>query len=179
MSIKTLSKAINHLDEQEARWFAVYTRYKREKWVAQRLADKGIECYVPLQKVTRRYTRKVKHLEIPLISCYIFVKIRKSSYIPVLEEQEIVTFVKIAKDLIAIPEREINLMKRITGEEYAIEAQARTLEVGNRVRIATGNLTGMEGILVQKENKKQFVVELDQLGYQLLLQIPEEQLELI
>lgn len=179
MSTKTLSQTINQLDEQEARWFAVYTRYKREKWVGGMLKEKGIEAYVPVQKVTRRYTRKIKHLEIPLISCYIFVKITKKEYVPVLETPDVVTFVKIARDLIAIPEREINLMKRVTGEQYEITAQTRALEVGNRVRIATGNLTGMEGMLVQKENGKQFVVELDQLGYQLLLQIPQEQLELI
>ena len=61
----------NHLDTSEARWFAVYARYKREKVVAQRLQEKGIECYLPLQRLTRYYTRKVKQVELPLISGYL------------------------------------------------------------------------------------------------------------
>ena len=76
----------NHLDTSEARWFAVYARYKREKVVAQRLQEKGIECYLPLQRLTRYYTRKVKQVELPLISGYLFTKITKKEYVPVLLE---------------------------------------------------------------------------------------------
>ncbi|MEZ4957062.1 MAG: transcription termination/antitermination NusG family protein, partial [Saprospiraceae bacterium] len=61
----------NHLHASEPKWFAVYTRSKSEKVVKRLLASKNIECYLPLQKVTRRYTRKIKSYEIPLISCYI------------------------------------------------------------------------------------------------------------
>lgn len=69
----------NHLHPIESRWFAVYTRSKSEKVVKRLLDQKNIENYLPLQKVTRRYTRKIKSYEIPLISCYIFVKIAKNN----------------------------------------------------------------------------------------------------
>ncbi|MEK7255619.1 MAG: transcription termination/antitermination NusG family protein, partial [Bacteroidota bacterium] len=75
----------SHLDGVEPKWFAVYTRYKSEKVVQRLLQNKKIESYLPLQRVTRRYTRKIKHHDIPLISCYIFVKIVRAEYVPVLE----------------------------------------------------------------------------------------------
>ena len=87
---KDAPKPINQLHDTEARWFAVYTRYKREKIVRKQLSDKGIECYLPLQQFTRHYTRKVKQVQLPLISCYIFVKICKPEYIKVLETPEVV-----------------------------------------------------------------------------------------
>ena len=87
----------NHLHETEPRWFAVYTRYKREKLVAQQLRDKGIEVYLPLQHFTRRYTRKIKKVEMPLISCYVFARITKKEYVPVLETPDVVQFVRFAK----------------------------------------------------------------------------------
>ena len=67
----------DHLHPTEARWFAVYTGYKHEKKVVELLTQKGITAYTPLHRVTRRYTRKVKHVELPLINCYVFVQITK------------------------------------------------------------------------------------------------------
>ena len=67
------NETINQLCDTEPRWFAVYTRYKREKLVLKELQRRGINAYLPLQTVTRYYTRKVKTVHLPLISCYIFV----------------------------------------------------------------------------------------------------------
>ena len=72
MKTATQHQPENHLSNNEAKWFAVYTNYKREKMVADRFGQKGIEYFLPLQKVTRRYTRKVKHLELPPLSAATF-----------------------------------------------------------------------------------------------------------
>ena len=95
----------NHLDNHEARWFAVYTRFKREKVVKRALQEKGITSYLPIQKLTRHYTRKVKHVEMPLISCYIFTKITKKEYVRVLETQDVVNFVKFSPTSLLSPKR--------------------------------------------------------------------------
>ena len=100
------------LHTSEPRWFAVYTKYKREKLVSKYLVDKGIVSYLPLQKVTRMYTRKIKKVELPLINCYIFVCITREQYVRVLETPDVVHFVKIAKDLISIPEKEIDILRK-------------------------------------------------------------------
>ncbi|MCB0664026.1 MAG: UpxY family transcription antiterminator [Saprospiraceae bacterium] len=155
----------NHLDPETPRWFAVYTHFKREKVVERMLRQKGIECYLPLQKQARKYTRKFRIVELPLISCYLFVKITKAEYVPVLETEHVLNFVKFSRDLIAIPEEEIDLIKRIVGEGLPIEVEQGSIEEGDWVEIISGNLTGLKGRMVAKEGKNQFVVELDQLGY--------------
>ncbi|MCR9054232.1 UpxY family transcription antiterminator [Phaeodactylibacter xiamenensis] len=164
----------NHLSNIESRWFAIYTNYKREKMVAGRLKKKGIEHFLPLQKVTRKYTRKVKHLELPLINCYLFVKIKKSEYIRVVETQDVLNFVRLSKNLISIPETEIDVLRLVVGENIEVEAQeSRSLSLcnGDEVEILGGSLTGMKGILLNQKNEKNFVIELENMGYSLIMDI--------
>lgn len=164
-------KVVNQLDEHEARWFAVYTKFKREKQVLKQLTEKGIQAYLPLQSFTRRYTRKVRHVELPLINCYIFTKITKDEYVPVLETQDVVAFVKFAQDLIAIPTHEIEIMKRVVGEGIEIDVQAGSYQLGDEVEIIGGNLTGLRGWLVAADSEKNFVIELENLGYSLRMTV--------
>ncbi len=168
---RNLPKYENHLHATEPKWFAIYTRSKGEKVVHKLLTTKQIECYLPLQKVTRRYTRKIKTYEVPLITCYAFVRIIKGQYIPVLETQNVVKFIRIAKNLIAIPDEEINLLKRIVGEGYELEAEAGTFNQGDEVEIIGGKLTGLRGKLVDTKGKKQMVVELANVGYSFKMNI--------
>lgn len=160
------------MHESEPRWFAVYTRYKSEKMVHQLLSNKKIHSYVPLQKVTRRYVRKIKVHDIPLISCYVFVKIIKDEYVPVLETENVVKFIRFAKSLYAIPEDEIDILRRIVGEDgLEIHAEPGVFHEGDMVEIISGRLTGIKGRLVEKTGKKQMVIELENIGYSLRLNV--------
>ena len=161
----------NHLDATEARWFAVYARYKREKMVAQRLQEKGIEYYLPLQRLTRRYTRKVKHVELPLISGYLFARITRAEYVRVLETQDVIQFVRFSRNLVSIPEREIEIIRRVVGEDIEIEIESSSFQLGDAVEIIGGQLTGLKGILMERRSGKNFVIELESLGYSLLMQV--------
>ena len=168
------SQPENHLSSTESKWFAVYTHYKREKMVASRFDRKRIEYFLPLQKVTRKYTRKVKHLELPLISCYIFVKIKKNEYVPVLETEDTINFVKIAKNLISIPEAEIDIMRRVVGEGVEVEVQeSRNLNLssGDEVEILGGNLTGMRGIYLSQKNNNKFVIQLENMRLSISMEV--------
>ena len=55
-------------------------------------------------------------VEKPLINCYVFVLITKQHYLPVLETENVAGFVKSSKDLRAIPEAEMEILRRITLE---------------------------------------------------------------
>ena len=155
----------NHLDKNISKWFAIYTGYKREKIVAKDLTRKGIENYLPLTKVLRQWERKKRTVELPLLNCYVFVKITKSDYIRVLETENVVKFVHFSKNLISIPEKEMEIMKRIVGEGISIETKEISYVEGDKVEIANGNLAGLQGILIQKQGNNNFVIELNKIGY--------------
>lgn len=163
----------NHLHETEPKWFAVRTRSKAEKVVKAQFLQKGIETYLPLLKVTRRYTRKVKQLELPLINAYVFVRINKQHYLPVLKTEHVVDLLRFSGNLISIPESEIELMKRVVGENYSLLVEPVSFEEGDWVEVIAGQLTGLQGKLIRKQGKSTFLVDLKTIGYSLHIQIPE------
>ena len=160
---------------EEMFWYAVYTKYKCEKQVSKDLNVKGIYNYLPLIERIKRYTRKIKKYQIPLINCYIFVKIDKRDKSKVLQTENVLKFIQPGKELIPIPEEEINILKRIAGdEEVEISAQPSTLELGELVEITKGSLAGMKGKLIKKENKNMVVIDLSNIGYQLNITVDIE-----
>lgn len=161
----------NHLDLEESKWFAVYTRYKREKMVFKALQQKGIECYLPIQKTLRQWERKRKWVELPLINCYVFVKITKPAYIPVLETENVVRFVQFSRNLISIPSEEISLLKKILREETCVQTKEITYVEGDIVEIISGNLLGLRGKLIKKQGKTNFLVELHNIGYAFQMEV--------
>lgn len=171
---KVINKVIEHtndLSDTTPKWFAIYVKYKTEKYVVDALLKKGVEAYVPLLSSTKVYTRKIKEVKLPLINCYAFVKITKEDYIKVLETEYVSGFLKIRRELIAIPETEINLLKRIVGELEEVEVSTENLEIGTVVEIIAGKLTGLQGVLLEKSGKHNFLIELKTLGFQLKMNI--------
>ncbi|MCB0664254.1 MAG: UpxY family transcription antiterminator [Saprospiraceae bacterium] len=160
----------NHLSADTPRWFAIYTKFKSEKEVARRLTKKGIECYVPINKVVRQYTRKRKVVDLPLINCYAFVNITRDQYVSVLETEYVIKFINFSKNLISIPDAEIDLLKRICQEAFDIEAQVMSYQKGKPVEIISGNLTGIKGKLVSDLGKN-FLVELNYIGIGLQMEV--------
>lgn len=171
-------KAVNDLHDVAPRWFAVHTRSKSEKFVQRMLEKKGIQAWLPLQKLMRRYTRSTRWVEKPLINSYVFVKIVKEQYVPVLETENVAGFVKFSKNLVAIPEVEIDLLKRITLEDgLDVEAVKGGFAEGDPVEIAAGNLMGLKGRIVKVEGKRKFQVELNYLFHSLLITVDAAFLE--
>lgn len=167
-----IQENINQLSDDEARWFAVYTKFKCEKFVTDQLAKKNIEAYIPIVTKTRRYHRKIKHFEIPLINCYVFVNIKKVDYLRTLETDYVMKFLRQGKDLLAIPDREIETLKRVAGDVVETISQVDySFQFGEEVEVISGHLTGMSGKIISRAGKKCFVVELETIGCQLRIKI--------
>lgn len=174
------TEPINDLHPSEARWFAVRTRSKSEKFVKRMLEKKGVLAYLPLQQFMRKYSRSKRLVEKPLINCYVFVQITQGQYVPVLETENVTGFVKFNKDLIAIPEAEIDIIRRVTLEEgLDVSAEAGSFEAGEWVEITAGTLIGLKGRIVKKEGKRNFQIELGSLGLSLYISVDAALLDIV
>ena len=163
---------INQLSDCDARWFAVYTKFKCEKFVVNHLAKKNIEAYLPLIRKTRRYQRKIKHYDLPLIHCYVFVRIKRTDYIRTLETEYVMKFLRQGNDLLAIPDEEIEKLKRVAGDvEETLSPENSDYHAGEEVEVISGHLAGMKGKIIYKSGKKSFAVELETVGYHLRINI--------
>jgi len=171
--------AENHLDVHQAKWFAVYTGYKREKIVANLLDKKGIQVFLPLQKIRKQYVRKQKTVELPLFNCFVFVYITTAEYVHVLETEHVIKFIKIGQNLLAIPEKEIETIRCIIGTQIDVEAGVFNMPKGEPIEVIAGGLSGLRGKFIQQDSKYNFLVELEMLGYEMRMQVRPENLRRI
>src|SRR5271165_7627107 len=76
-------------------WFALQTRSRHEKVVVQRLLDKGVTTFLPLVRQVHRWSDRRKTVEVPLFSCYLFVKLapRNNEHLRVLTVDGVLRFV--------------------------------------------------------------------------------------
>ncbi len=155
----------------EAKWYAIYTMYKSEKQVAEHLKRKNIEVYIPIISKTKRYQKRIKTYQVPLFNCYVFVKISKSEQVKVLETENVLKFIKQGKELNAIPEYEMEILRRIEGIDFEIEVRPTVFAIGDEVEVCQGSLAGLKGKLVKQSGKKQFVVEIESIGVSLQINI--------
>jgi len=154
-------------EENTPKWYAITTKYKCEKYVAAALKQKGLEAYVPLLVRTKRYTRKIKKYEIPLINCYAFVCIAQRDRVKVLEVPYVRQFVGFEGKMVSVPEDEMQMMRRVVGEMSEVIAEPRNWLEGDLVEVIAGHLTGIRGTLIEQSGKHEFIIELESLGYQL------------
>ena len=160
-------------------WYAVFTKSRCEKVVQKMLVAKKVETFLPINQYTRKYARRIKQVEKPLINGYVFVRITKSDYVKVLETEHVVSFLKFGKDIISIPEAEINILRQIVGEDVEITLEEKSLKVGDIVEIIKGNLHGMKGILQSIDGKNRININLETLGFDIVFNIDAKSVSLV
>ncbi len=152
-------------------WYAVRTRFKSEKVVAKQFESKSIEHYLPLQKIVRVWGRRKQIIEKPFFNNYIFVCISSLQKVKVLETEHVLGFVKIGKELNAIPSYEIETIKWVLGECNEAVLIEKELRIGDKVEIIAGGLTGLRGKLVELKGKKTFIIDLEELGKGIMIEV--------
>lgn len=130
-------------------WFAVYTSHRHEKHVAELLEEQGIETVLPVYKVERHWKKSVPVvLELPLFPCYLFVHIDRSARSSVLGLPGVVSIVGSPSEPWPLPSSEVEALR--LGTQLARLQPCPYVTVGDRVRIKTGPMSGVQGILAQK-----------------------------
>lgn len=156
----------------EKKWYAIYTKPRWEKKVAESLLEKGIDHYLPLHKVLRQWSDRKKWIREPLFKSYIFVFITQEEYLPSLRTPGVVRFVTFEKKAVSIPLVQIEAIKTFiaTGEEMIDETIH--VKIGDRVVVTHGALKGLEGTLVEISKKKRLRIMIEGIQQALHLKIP-------
>jgi transcription antitermination factor NusG len=179
--VSNLTSYENHLSESESKWFAVRTRFKSEKVALKQLQRMGVETYLPIRQMTRRYGRKIRKVELPLINSFVFVRIKKNEYASVLETEYVAGFLKFGNNLLSIPDVEIEMIRRLLGEDIEIEVVVKeeSYAKGDWVEVTKGPLLGMKGCLLNIQGKDKLLVELTNSGHSLHISIDTDLLRKI
>jgi len=153
-------------------WYAVQTRARHEKVVAQRLQEGGVTTFLPLVTEIRRWSDRKKSVEFPLFGCYLFVRLVPTSEerLRVLRIDSVLNFVGIRGQGTPIPEQQINAVRTLIEEELPWSTHP-FLKIGQRVRIRSGALNGLEGILVARNGDRTLVLSVDAIQRSLAVRI--------
>jgi len=132
-------------------WYAVYTRHQHEKTVAQSFSRNGCEVFLPLYGVVRQWKDRTKQLSLPLFPCYVFFRGGLERRVSILSTPGIHSIVMIAGQPAPIAATEIEAIRMAVNSSLRVEPHP-FLRCGDRVRLRSGPLAGVEGILLRKKN---------------------------
>ena len=159
-------------------WYALYTRSRHEKFVNQELQKKGIETFLPLRHLTRHWSDRVKKIEEPIFSGYLFVRTSLENRLEILQTRGSVRFVSFNSTPVPISEKELGAVRRFVEEKISIDPYPY-LTKGDRVYVRSGPLRGVEGFIVRKDKHTRLVISLDLLFQSVSLAIDEALVEKI
>ena len=149
--------------ENTTSWYALYTRHQHEKVVDELLSSQGFETFLPVYTAIHRWKDRTKQISMPLFPNYLFVRGVFGNKLQVLKTPGVCSFVESAGRPGLIPEGEIAAIQQVVENSLLMEPHP-FLATGDWVRIKTGPLTGLEGILVRKQDQLRLVLSVEMLG---------------
>lgn len=172
------SSPIPAIGSEEVNWYALQTRARHEKAVAERLQQQGVETFLPIMREEHRWSDRKKIVEVPLFGCYVFAKLQPENRqrMLVLTTNGVLQIVGVRGDGIPVPEEQIESVRTLVtqGVQWASHP---FLKIGQRVRVRSGALNGIEGILVSRAGDDTLVVSVDVIQRSLAIHIEGYQVE--
>lgn len=138
-------------------WFAVRVKPRREKYVALLLRHKGYAEFLPLYRARRRWSDRFKEIELALFPGYLFCRFDPCHRVPVLTTPGVSCIVGVGKIPIPVDEAEVGAIQDIVQLGLGVGPWP-FLQVGHRVRLEEGPLSGLEGILIETKDQHRLVV---------------------
>lgn len=142
-------------------WYAIYTKSRHEKVVAEELWKREIEVFLPLREVMSTWKDRKKKVQFPLFPGYIFAYADLTKKrLDILKVPSVVTIIGSSTEAEAIPKDQIDAVKTLVFSKLPYDPYPE-LVAGDRVRVRQGPLRGIEGVLVEKKAGFRFVITVD------------------
>jgi transcription antitermination factor NusG len=148
------------LEHVEPHWYAAYTCANHEKPVVAELNARGVEHFLPLYSSLRRWKDRSVRLDLPLFPGYVFVRLPLIERLRVLQIPSVVRLVGFGGMPAALPEEQVEILRAGLAERLHAEPHP-FLTVGRRMRIVSGPLAGLEGVLRRKKSNFRFVLSIE------------------
>jgi transcription antitermination factor NusG len=144
----------------EKRWYAAYTSANHEKRVAEQLVVRDVEHFLPVYESVRRWKDRHVTLQMPLFPGYVFVRMALRDRLQVQQVPGVAHLVGFDGTPAALPDEEIDALR--TSLESGVRAEPHPyLTVGRHVRLKSGPLAGMQGILVRRKGNFRVVISIE------------------
>jgi transcription elongation factor/antiterminator RfaH len=151
-------------------WYVLQCWVRKETAIATQLENQGFECFLPKYKTIREWSDRKKEVEQPLFPGYVFCRFDYSQRRPIAVTPGVLQVVGCGRKPTPVDDREIEALQ--TAAVAGVRSQPWPyLEVGERVRIHAGSLSGLEGILINYKGNHRVVLSVTLLQRSVALEV--------
>lgn len=141
-------------------WYALAVKPRHEKVIAKLLSYKGLEDFLPQYRDRRRWSDRIKLVELPLFSGYLFCRFSLENRLAVLTTPGVRAIVGFGKTPSLVPDEEIDAVRAMVQSGLPVSPWP-FLREGQVVVIEGGPLRGLEGRLARATDAWRVVVNVD------------------
>jgi transcriptional antiterminator RfaH len=165
------------MTESDICWLVCHTKPRCEKKFAGLLSAGGVEHYLPLMESVHDYGAggKKRYLK-PLFPGYVFVHVPLVQKNLLYEQQLIVRTLPVENERIFL--QQIDQVKRLLASGIALTLKPLFTK-GRAVRVSSGPLWGLEGIVHELAEMSEVIIKVDVLQEGLLVKVPLSQLDIL
>lgn len=149
-------------------WYVLYTAARAEKRVEVRLKEMGVEVYLPIHRTKRRWSDRVKMVDMPLFSSYVFVRHPEHLLWGLLGIYGVSRIVYYLGKPAVVRDYEIDAIK----EFLKIAENKEIVSVGDTVEILSGVLESKKGEVLKVESNR-VILFLEELGAKICVSLSE------
>ena len=161
------------MNARPSEWFAFRVRPRHEKSVALYLREKGYSEFLPLIKERRKWGTRLQDVEVPLFPGYIFCLAEPCALVPVLSTPGVVDVIRCGRTPLAASHNEIEALQKAVAARAVMQPWPYC-DVGQTIKIISGPLAGVTGILVRVRQSDQLVLSIELLRRSVLVEVASE-----
>lgn len=142
-------------------WYVLHVKPRTEKRVMEALAALQVFRYLPLVKKVSRVQRRRVVRYLPVFPGYVFTRLNPDERRQALGTRMVVRVIEVAE-----PRRMIHQLRQVEHASKLVAdlRVAQSFEAGERVRVVSGPLRGLEGQVVRRGAEATLVLSVDILG---------------
>ena len=165
--------------QDKSNWYAILTKARHEKRVAAQFEEKRVCTFLPLLHQIHRWTDRRVKVEVPMFSCYAFVRMVQTveERLKVLRTPGVLSFVGCERQGTPIPDEQIESLRTAISENIPCFPHP-FIRAGKRVRIRGGSLDGVEGILMPQGRDQKLVISVELLQRSVSIRVEGYDIEL-
>ncbi|NQZ60790.1 transcription termination/antitermination NusG family protein [Crocosphaera sp.] len=178
------------MDTNNCKWYLIYTKFNAEKKMYEKIIGRGILAYLPIRKIKKKWSDRIKIIEEPAFQSYLFAKLNYDAMHVVEQLSGFMFFVSYGspskktgqiddKCFPLITDTSIGQIVKILSEFPTAVMKDNRLIKGDKVEITKGSLINYQGVLMAHPQGKTVAININGLKQSLVISIPLELLKKI
>ncbi|MEO8098509.1 MAG: transcription termination/antitermination NusG family protein [Acidobacteriota bacterium] len=156
-------------------WHAITVHPKHEHLAERGLLNQGFEVYLPVHRMQRRWSDRVKTSDVVLFPGYLFCRFSHNDKLRVLTSPAVRGVVSTGRDPIPVDDTEVASVRALIATGRPVDA-CPYIRIGQHVCISHGPLESVRGVIVRANDNWRVVVSVEALGCSVAVEVDAHQI---